>query len=73
MSTIDFIWMIAWFVTGLITFEVTRAKRTLGTISAVISFLSFFTLILRPESLFAVFTSIGLSQITGIFTVLSYR
>jgi len=73
MSLTDFIWVIAWFFAGLITFQFTGIKKILNTLSTIISILSLFVLFLKPDPLTATFNSIGLGYISGIFTTLSYR
>lgn len=72
MNFIDFVWIIIWFLAGLLTFQYTSVKKIVGTISGLISFISLIALITKPDSLVHIFSSIGLGYISGLFTTLSY-
>ena len=72
MTATDIVWAIAWFLVGLVVFQVRGIKSFFAAVSGLFSALSFVMLLFRPEPLDEVFVSIGLGYITGIFTLFVY-
>jgi len=69
----DIIWMIGWFIAGLIVFQ-TRgdSKKLLSAISLFFSAISILSLLQSEMSIGEIMVYMGVSKITGAFTTLSY-
>ena len=72
MIPIDFLWIVGWFMVGLVTFQIRGIKHFFTTISSLFSLLFLFLLITEPNPIGAFINSIGLDFISGLFTSLAY-
>ena len=73
MKQMDIIWMVIWFLLGLIVFQ-TRggSKKLLSTLSFLLSVISILSLFQNEASIGEIVAYIGIGKITGIFTSLFY-
>jgi len=73
MNQMDIIWMVIWFLSGLIVFQ-TRggSKKLLSTLSFLLSVISILSLFQNETSIGEIVAYIGIGKITGIFTSLFY-
>jgi len=72
MKIDDILWAGAWFIAGLITFQVTSIKKLLNTASIIITVLSIITAIFKPDDLVKFILSQPVSYIAGTITNLLY-
>lgn len=68
----DFIWAIAWFIVGLVVFQVRGIKSFFDVIVGIFSTLSLLTLLFKPDPLTEIFIAIGLDYVSGVFTFTTY-
>jgi divalent metal cation (Fe/Co/Zn/Cd) transporter len=73
MTITDVFWVIAWFIVGLVVFQVKGVKSLFDLVSGIFSAFSLFLLLLKPDPLTEIFTAIGLGYISGAFTFIVYR
>ena len=70
---IDFVWVFAWFVVGLLTFQIKGIKSFFGgVVGSLFSLLSLFLLIQGQSSLASIIEFIGIGKISGLFTLFAY-
>ena len=70
--SINIIWLIAWFVVGMMTFQVHGIKKSMTAISSLFSVLSFLLLIQESNPIVTFINSIGLDLISGVLTSFAY-
>jgi len=73
MTKMDIVWMIGWFIAGLIVFQ-TRgdSKKLLSVTSLAFSAISILSLLQSEVPIGEIMVYMGISKITGAFTTLSY-
>ena len=70
--SVNIVWLIAWFVVGMMTFQVYGIKKSMTTISFLFSILSLLLLVQESNQIVTFINSMGLDLISGVFTSLAY-
>jgi len=73
MTGMDIIWATAWFLVGLVVFQVKGIKSFFDVVSGLVSAFSLLMPLFKPDPVTEIFVSIGLGYISGIFTFTVYR
>lgn len=66
------IWLIAWFLVGMMTFQVHGIKKSMTAVSLLFSILSVLLLLQEANPIVTYIDYMGLDLISGIFTSLVY-
>ena len=72
MEAGDIFWVGAWFITGLLTFQITSLKNTLSTVSGIITAISILAVIVKPDELIQLIANYPVSYIGGAITNFVY-
>jgi hypothetical protein len=72
METADIFWVIAWFIAGLLTFQITSLKNILTTISIIITGVSIIIAFDKPDDLLQLIADYPISYIAGSITTFVY-
>lgn len=65
---VDYVWLLIWFVTGLLTFKYSKAKKYLTVVSLTFTTISIISLSME----LSLISSVGIKTISWILTVFSY-
>jgi len=68
----DILWVGAWFIIGLLTYQITSLKKTGSTISGIITAVSIIAGIFKPDELIQFIANIPVSYIGGAITNFVY-
>lgn len=70
--SVNIVWLIAWFVVGMMTFQVYGIKKSMTAVSFLFSISSLLLLLQKSNPIVTFINSMGLDLISGVFTSLAY-
>ena len=70
--SLNILWLVAWFVVGTLTFQIYGIKKSMTTMSSLISALSLLLIFQESNPIIAFMNSISLDLISGVLTGFAY-